>query len=265
MVKKNAKIQVVRGLCCIAVVSIHCLPEGSIKYLIKPLLNFCVGVYLFLSGMLTLRNDWNPKRRILKVILPYILWTFLYVCIENRNNIVSIPIEFFKGLIKADKPYMMYFIPVYCQLTLLFPILHRFAVSKYKYIPLLISPIEIITFRLIPLITGIEINPVIASIMHISCLGWVNYYYFGYLIGNGFISLHIRVIYLVLLYSASLVIQYFETMFYILLGSDSPGTQLKLTAIFSGLLACLLFYDYIYRIPSANNIPTSTWGRLSEN
>lgn len=51
-------------------------------------------------------------------------------------------------------------------------------------------PIEIILFRLIPLVSGIEVNKYVSTVMGISCLGWFTYYYLGYLFGNEIIEIN---------------------------------------------------------------------------
>ena len=71
------------------------------------------------------------------------------------------------------------------------PLIDRIARSKYKYLGFLISPLEIIFIRLIPLITGYQMNEYFKIVMSISCLGWFTYYYLGYLLGNKIIQLQI--------------------------------------------------------------------------
>ena len=182
------RIQILRGLAIIAVVLIHNTPGGMSEVFIRPFLNFGVGLFLFLSGMLSNANQWRPKKRLKKVLIPYIIWTFLYVVMSNVGNWKSIPTEYIIKLITGKAAAPMYYVFVYCELTLLIPIIDKMAKSKARYLGFLISPIEIIIFRLIPLMLGYTMNAYISIIMNISCIGWFTYFYLGYLIGNGLLT-----------------------------------------------------------------------------
>lgn len=70
--EKNYKIQILRALAIIAVVLIHTCPLGLSQVLVRPFINFSVGLFLFLSGYLTKleNNDWKNfyKKRIVRVL-----------------------------------------------------------------------------------------------------------------------------------------------------------------------------------------------------
>ena len=188
---KSYKIQVLRGLAIIAVVFIHNTPNGLPQVWCRPFLNFSVGCFLFLSGMLSNAQRRNPTKRIMKVIIPYVIWTLPYVIVRNIKQPGQIPASYLWNLITAGAVPIMYYILVYCELVLIMPLIDRIARSKYKYLGFLISPLEIIFIRLIPLITGYQMNEYFKIVMSISCLGWFTYYYLGYLLGNKIIQLQI--------------------------------------------------------------------------
>ena len=50
--EKSYKIQMLRGLAIIAVVVIHNIPSELAQVWCRPLVNFAVGLFLFLSGFL---------------------------------------------------------------------------------------------------------------------------------------------------------------------------------------------------------------------
>ena len=77
--RMSHKIQILRGLAIIAVVFIHNTPGGLSQVVIRPFLNFCVGLFLFLSGMMSDARRWNPGKRVAKVLIPYGVWTLIYV------------------------------------------------------------------------------------------------------------------------------------------------------------------------------------------
>lgn len=244
--KQSENVQVLRGLAIIAVVFIHNTPIGLSQVFFRPFLNFSVGLFLFLSGMLSGVNKWNPYKRIIKVAVPYVLWTLIYTVLYNiSNNPMDIPITFFKNIITGTAAPMLYYIFVYCEFTLVIPLIDRLAKSKFKYLGFLIAPLEIILMRSMPLILGYKINSYISMILGISCLGWFTYFYLGYLIGNKYIFVNIKSKKITIFWLVSILFQIAEGYFYYTLGYQNCGNQLKLTAIFSGTLFSLMAYNYI--------------------
>lgn len=242
---QSKHIQILRGLAILAVVLIHNTPAGISQVIIRPFLNFCVGLFLFLSGLLSDRKSWNPKKRIIKVLVPYIIWTFIYVCSGNLNSLSQIPIEYLKSLLAGNAAAIMYYIFVYCQLTLLIPFIDKLANSKYKYLGFLISPLEILVMRTLPIILGYQINKYLQIIIGLSCLGWFTYFYLGYLIANKKISVNIHNRSLVILLIVSILVQMLESYWYYSLGNTNCGTQLKITTLVSGVIFALIAYKFI--------------------
>ena len=225
---QSYKVQLVRGLSIIAVVAIHN--------------NFAVGTFLFLSGMLSSVDQWNPKKRITKVVLPYAFWTLVYSSLKNIHMISKLPLEYMLSLITGNSAAVMYYIFVYCEFTLLLPLIDKLARSKYRFVGFLISPLEIIIMRLLPLVFHVTLNPYVWTIRHISCVGWFIYYYLGYLIGNNLLKIkaHKKTLWFV-----SIILQILEGYGYLLLHEINCGTQLKLTAILTGVIFNLILYQFI--------------------
>ena len=148
----------------------------------------------------------------------------------------------------------MYYVFVYCEFTLLIPLLDKLARSQFRFIGFIISPLEIIFIRLIPIVSGIHINKFITTISGLSCLGWFSYFYLGYLIGNNYISVKVRTRTITSVWAISILLQMCEGYWYYSMGIANCGTQLKLTAIISGSLFCILAFRYIesesMRMPS---------------
>ena len=190
---------------------------------------------------------WNPKKRIIKVIIPYVIWSVIYVLIHNYKEPSQILKNFIIGLITANSAAIMYFILVYCQFTLLIPFIDRLAKSKYMWAGFIISPLEIVIMRIIPLISGIEMNPYIWAIRHVSCLGWFTYFYMGYVLGRGIPtnSGKITTPKLTMMYIISLLLQIIEGYCYLALGEKNCGTQLKLSALLTGMIFVNLAFRYI--------------------
>lgn len=218
----------------------------------RPFLNFSVGLFLFLSAILSNAKNWNPKKRIKKVLIPYVIWTLIYVILQNISTPSNIPIRYIKDLITGNASPIMYYVFVYCELTLLIPLIDKLAKSKYKYLGFAITPIEIIVMRIIPLVAGFEVNKYVKIIMSVSCLSWFTYYYLGYLIGNEFIKIKVPQKNLFLLWLVSIAIQMLEGYAYLSMGDNNCGTQVKLSSVLTGVLFALMAYNFIVSEKSHN-------------
>ena len=243
--KKSYTIQLLRGIAIIAVVFIHNTPEGLYQVFCRPFFNFSVGLFLFLSGILSNVNKWKPWKRISKVVIPYITWTLIYVIIYNYKEPTHIPVEFVMKLITGKAAAVMYYIFVYCELTLLIPWIDKLARSKYKLLGFIISPLEIIFMRSIPEIIGYEMNNYIRIIMSISCLGWFIFFYLGYLMGNGLLKFEISAIKLKALLSVAILIQIAEGYWYYLMEIQNCGTQLKLSSVLTNSIFSIFAFKLI--------------------
>ena len=100
--RQSYTIQVIRGICIIAVVVTHSGPIGFPLVFYRPIINCAVGVFLFLSGLLSSAERWHPIKRISKVIFPYIVWTLIYATIKYFNEPAKIPLDFLSKLIKGN-------------------------------------------------------------------------------------------------------------------------------------------------------------------
>lgn len=251
--KKSARIQAVRGLAIVAVVFIHTTPGGMTQVICRPFLNIAVGLFLFLSGMLSDAKRWNPMKRLKKILIPYMIWTFVYSLALSYKHPDRIIRTYFHSLIFGDSAAIMYYVFVYCELTLLIPLIDKLARSRYKYLGFMISPTEIICMRLIPIVFGIQVNKYISALTELSCLGWFTYFYLGYLLGNHLIktSATARVRTVAGLWAISILLQMLEGYWYLSMGVANCGTQLKLSAVLSGSLFCILVFNYLLESDSA--------------
>lgn len=239
-------IQIFRALSIIAVVMIHTTPAGEWQVYCRPFINFSVATFLFLSGYLTKteKENWYAfyKKRILRVIIPYIIWTFLYSIPSILNNGIE---SFIKNLITAKACATLYYIFVYIQFVLLTPILCKLAKSKYQFIGWIVAPISILIFKYYWLFTGLELNKYVALIWSDSCLGWFTFYYLGLVLGNHIIERKYQLKNLYLLYMLSILLQIAEGYGWFLLGELNCGTQIKLTSLLTSTLFLLIIYSIL--------------------
>ena len=239
-------IQIFRGICIAAVVFIHNTPSGIAQLWCRPFFNFAVGLFLFLSGMLSSIDTWNPIKRIRKVLIPYVIWTFIYTVLNGARFPKQIAVEFFLSLLLGNSAPMMYYCFIYCELTILLPLVDILAKSKYRLLGFCVTPTEIILLRLVPLVFGMNVNSSFQTILNLSCVGWFMYYYLGYLLGNKLIEIKLSTRTILILLLASIPIQVLEGYWYYIIGDINCGTQLKLSAILTGSLFSILAYKLIY-------------------
>ena len=242
---KSTKIQILRGLAIVAVVFIHTTPGGLTQVICRPFLNFAVGMFLFLSGLLSDAHSWKPLKRLVKVLIPYAIWTFVYTIMNSYKWPDWIIRNYIHYLIFGDSSAIMYYVFVYCELTLLIPLIDKLANSRLMYLGFVISPLEIICIRLIPLVFGIHLHKYISTIAGLSCLGLFTYFYLGYLIGNGHIQLKHKSSSIIILWGISILIQMLEGYWYFSMGVTNCGTQMKISAVLSGVLFCIMAFRYL--------------------
>ena len=249
---RNNMIQIFRAFAIIAVVMIHTTPGGEWQVFCRPFINFSVATFLFLSGYLTkLENDnWYAfcKKRIVRVIIPYVVWTILYTLplVLVDGSLLQIA----KKLITAQAGGILYYIFVYIQFVLLTPWLGRLAKSKYRNLGWLIAPISTLIFKYYRLFTGFEYNDYISLFWYDACLGWFTYYYLGLLLGNRIIKPNYSLKTLLVAYLASIALQMAEGYGWLLLGEADCGTQIKM----SSFLTSSIFLLIVYKILNMPNI-----------
>lgn len=239
------KIQIIRGIAIIAVVCIHNTPSGMAQVLWRPFLNFAVATFLFLSGLLSETHKWHPGYRIKKVIIPYTIWTAIYTILFYHNTISKMPVLYIKNLVTGRAAAIMYYVFVYCEFTLLIPLIDLLAKSKYKYWGVVVAPLEIVLVRIIPMLVGYQMNQYVSIIIQVSCLGWFTYFYLGYLIGNNYLSIKCTTKKLMLGLGGGIALQIFAGIWYLSMGEENCGTQLKLSTLLTNIFVLLLVYKFI--------------------
>lgn len=239
---KNVNIQYLRGLAIIAVVIIHSNMPDGLRVAIRPFVNYAVALFIFLSGYLTKLNIDNIKefykRRIIKVIVPYVIWSIIfYVLISGKKSFSDFAVKLLTGRCCG----IYYYIFVYVQFVLLTPLISKLIKSKYSFMGWLITPITIFLFRYLIYI-GIPIPQIRLSY---TCSAWFIYYYLGLYLGNGIIKPRKKLRQYILLYSVSIILSLAEGyVWYKMSNIDMATTQLRFTSILTSVLFlfCCCFY-----------------------
>ena len=241
----NKKIQIMRGLSIIAVIVIHTYNTyawGGYGVIIRPFVNFAVGMFIFLSGYLTKENENGVYRdiiyrRIKKIIVPYIIWSFIFAIVNRRIN-TFIPDVFMS---KCNGIY--YFILVYIQMVLLIPVTFKLLRSRFSKLGWFVTPVSIFLIRYISLWFNIELGFPFQGELFVF---WFGFYYLGVSLKNGYINLQLSPKCLTNLCLFSLVIQGVEGFIWYWMGNfDMATTQLKMSSIITTGLFCISAYIYI--------------------
>lgn len=227
---------------------IHTTPGEAWQVFCRPFINFSVATFLFLSGYLTKteNNNWIAfyRKRIFRVIIPYLIWTILYSLPAIKSNGIE---SLIKNILTAKASVPLYYIFVYIQFVLLTPLLAKLAKSKYKLFGWLIAPTSILIFKYYSLFTGIDNNIFIEIFWSDSCLGWFTFYYLGLLLGNNLIKRNYSLQSLIILYIISIFIQIIEGYVWFLHGEVNCGTQLKLSSLLTSTLFLLCIHTILIK------------------
>ena len=250
---KDKKIQLLRGIAIIAVVTIHTVQIGDISVIIRPFINFAVAMFIFLSGYLTKIENENltigifNKKRIFRVMIPYIIWSIIYTIAYSNYK------KFFVKILTGTSCGIYYYILVYIQLVLITLFVIKLVKSKYKNIGFIITPIFILIYYLIVIILKREIPfPINAN----NFIIWFIYYYIGIILGNNQIGVkNIKNIKIIV--TISLILQIFEGILWNKLGYYGMATtQLKFTSMISNVL--ILFLTFFW-LSNGKEIEEKSW------
>ena len=155
--------QMVRGICILAVIMIHCLSGQNYTYLdytvwivLRQFINFPVAMFIFLAGYFMTpektQGDYKTflfKRGGVRLLLPYLVWSCIYLlktAIFDGVTLWHIVYALICG--KAATP--LYYVVVMIQLTIITPWLIRHR-RKWMY---LITPAYLVIIYTYNLVTG---------------------------------------------------------------------------------------------------------------
>lgn len=183
--------QGIRGIAIISVVLIHCktgmgyiqgtdaLSKFNFSYwfIIRNIITFAVAVFLFMSGYFVNieKAIKEPgtfiKKRFIRLIIPYTVWSFIYFIWNGRNGVFKIGSfvnNFFTGV-----DTHLYYILVLLQFVIITPLLAKWAVNNKKWI-FIITPLWTVVEYYMRIKLGRDVS-------HDSVLifPWIIFYYLG--------------------------------------------------------------------------------------
>ena len=146
----------------------------------RPALNFCVALFIFLSGLLTTKEKAYDvksfyKKRIGKVALPYLFWSAIYILLFGKMNAV----EVLRNLLLGNAAGHLYYLIVYMSLVILAPLLFRALDIKPLRIALYcITPITLIAHALTQVFCQ-PMLPILSPFVGPFVGTWLIFYIFG--------------------------------------------------------------------------------------
>jgi peptidoglycan/LPS O-acetylase OafA/YrhL len=156
MIKKGKIIEIdfLRAICIIAVVLIHATSDATVRwgtselalaegsktqlfyFAINIMSSFAVPVFILISGLVLFYqyyDEWDRKKavyfykkRILTVVVPYLIWSFIYYLFNqwlSHHEVNFNLLTFLKMLVWADSSYHLYFMLIIIQFYIVFPLL----------------------------------------------------------------------------------------------------------------------------------------------
>lgn len=244
---KNNKIQIIRAILAIFVVLIHTLPNNiELRIILRPILNISVAGFIFLSGFLTkldIETRAFYKKRILTVLVPYLIFSVLYSIPEIMHLNLTDSLKLLaKNIITSEGKYHLYYLVVYIQLVLVTPLLAKIAKQKSKILDMIIFLIQPLFIACLYLgILGesiLKVSPWYGIVFP----AWLSYYYLGLVVGNRAKSVKASGVLLLAAFMLSGIFQIAESFIWKERGaiSDIYYSQLRITALVQNIPGVLL-------------------------
>jgi len=148
MNKRLQVFDIIRAAAALAVIAIHITAsymDLPLAYIWNHAVRFAVPLFVIISGFLLYYSDRNAavlparvfyKKRLDRILWPYIIWTFAYSLVNAYFLRLYNPILFLstlgKNLLLGTGYYHLYFLPIILQLYLLYPLLRRWMATDAR-------------------------------------------------------------------------------------------------------------------------------------
>ena len=244
---QKEKIQAVRAIAIFMVIVTHTVLYNPYEIYVSPFVNPAVGIFIFLSGLLTKEEIQGKeilsfyKRRLLRVFIPYTLWSVIYVVFQGSYDTAI------KDYLTGNCCSTFYYILVYMQLVVIAPLVGKLIRSKLWWIGFIITPAAIIAEYILAY-CGINLTyPYNIN----NFLVWFIFFYMGMYIRIRYknkkkvSSTRINVICIILI-PVCIALELLEGHFWLSMGRDDfANTQVKLSAMCTAIVVCILIASII--------------------
>lgn len=262
MITRNERIQIVRAICIFSVVLIHAVYLHPYEIYIRPFINFSVGGFLFLSGLLTVQGKYSWKelyqKRLTRIIVPYVIWSVICFSFYTARGTIqeeALGKEFLYRLVTGQCCPIYYYVLVYIQMVILTPWLLKFCKSKLWWIGILVTPVTLLLYYSYIWKGGTILYPWNTN----NFLVWLVFYYLGLVLTNGFPQKEIsnKIGYCVL---PAIGLELIEAKYWLLNDHyDIATSQIKMTSMFTTIIVLFIFYNYINNDSEKNSV----WKKLA--
>ena len=244
---QKEKIQVVRAIAIFMVIITHTVLFNPYEIYIRPFVNPAVGIFIFISGLLTKETIQGEeilslyKRRLLRVFIPYTIWSIIYVVFQGSYD--TAVIDYLTGNCCST----FYYILVYMQLVVITPLIGKLIRSKVWWIGFVITPVAILTEYILSYL-GIAITyPYNINNFFV----WFIFFYLGMLIrirykNNKIVSSTKINVTCIILIPICIALELLESHLWLAVGRDDfANTQVKLSSMCTAIVVCILIASII--------------------
>lgn len=185
---KNTYIQDVRGICIIAVIMIHsgigsAADLNTLNYglALRQFVYFPVAIFFFLSGYFCDLNKFDKwgeyfKKRIFRVLTPYLFWSFLCLLLYAIKNGNWSSQEIFCKLLTGTAIPPFYYLIVLIQLIIITPLLINIIKGNNRILKAICYSVTIIHLIIL---YWVSYNHVKWNNHYALCSAWFFFYYWG--------------------------------------------------------------------------------------
>lgn len=241
------KIQVVRAIAIFMVIMTHTILWNKYELFVRPFINPAVAMFIFLSGLLTREEIKGKdvlsfyKRRLLRVFIPYTLWSIIYVVFQGSYDTAI------KDYLTGNCCSTFYYILVYMQLVIIAPLAGKLIRSKMWWIGFAITPIAIVT-EYVMMYFGVNVTyPYNINNFFV----WFIFFYLGMFIRIRYekekrVSSIKTNILCIIFIPCCIALEMIEGYFWIGLGRDDVATsQVKLSTMCTAIFVCVLISSLV--------------------
>ncbi|WP_273839321.1 acyltransferase [Providencia rettgeri] len=242
-----------KGLAIIAVVMIHVLgqtasfPLDSLNNLFgvffRQFINFPVAMFFFFSGYFTPKDRPSNyiefyKKRMVRILIPYLVWTAIYIPIYVLNGSFSVS-KIASYIFLGTGISIGYFVIALAQLIIITPLLYIVKSKGWQTIFVAISLITSIVFTYYFQLESTSTKMSQYPLNAIPFFVWLPFYALGFYISKSNNSFNIKSNKLLICYCLFVILSLLEASYWMSTNRDFSVSQLKVTSYFASIAICL--------------------------
>lgn len=259
MKKRMLELDFIRILGMLAVIIIHVsaayIYKMNVAYVYNQIVRFAVPIFVILSGAVLYykyqgNEDINVfdfyKKRFIKILIPFILWTLIYRLYEYRNVLLEIDkTDFLFGYIKdlLRGREHLYFVIIIFKCYLVYPIIKNLFDYGYEKILLILSFIVTLILQTdIYILHAFNIKVLNKLFVNntVGLFSWIFYFILGmYIVKNKDVIKKYKISIQFILWCLCIVLLVIDSKI-----TDTPGLSIKPMCIIYSTISFVLFYVF---------------------